>query len=156
MPTVDFFKEKAKMPQFLLVLFILEFFLVLILGNLDKYEMIYLTLFNVFFCGIIFFSSFSLQLNKFGVSYSFLLIRNKIPWYDIKYIELKNTLMGDFPLGYGVRYSRKLGWAYVFGSDTALYIELKNQKKYVLNVKNKEHLICFIKENGLTEFFINI
>lgn len=49
MPTVDFFKEKAKMPQFLLVVFILEFFLVLILGNLDKYEMIYLTLFNVFF-----------------------------------------------------------------------------------------------------------
>lgn len=64
--------------------------------------------------------------------------------------------MGDFPLGYGVRYSRKLGWAYVFGSDTALYIELKNQKRYVLNVKNKEHLIYFIKENGLTEFFINI
>lgn len=143
----EFFREKTKLPKFILGLFLFQFFLVVLLSDWEKNEIVYLTIFNTLICILIFFSPFSVYIDKSTVSYSFWFINKKIEWKEIESLEIKDKIMEDFPLGFGVRYSKKFGWAYVFGSQTGLYINLKNGQKRVLNVNNKTELLHFLNEN---------
>ena len=146
MHNTKFFKESTKLPRFLLGLFLFQFFLVLLLNEWENNEIIYFIIFNSLICILIFFSPFSVYIDKSTVSYSFLFINKKISWNEIESIEIKDEIMGDFPLGWGIKYSKKLGWAYVFGSKTGLFINLKNGKKRVLNINNTIELQLFLND----------
>lgn len=147
MQSTKFFREKTRLPKFILGLFLFQFFLVVFLSDWKNNEIVYFTLFNILICILIFISPFSVYIDKSTVSYSFLFINKKISWNEIESIEIKDKIMDDFPLGFGIKYSKKLGWAYVFGSKTGLYINLKNGKKRVLNVNNNIELLNFLNDN---------
>lgn len=71
--------------------------------------------------------------------------KKQIPWDSIKTIKIKKvTALTDFG-GWGVRYTRKYGWAYMTGSDYAIYIVKKNDKKLALAIKDKKAVADFLK-----------
>jgi hypothetical protein len=56
--------------------------------------------------------------------------------------------LSDF-LGWGVRYSKKYGKAYIINTDYALFLKTKKGKKITISIQNKELLEKYIANNQL-------
>ena len=73
-----------------------------------------------------------------------------LEWSSAQTIEIiKIDALSDF-LGWGLRYSKKYGWGYILGNDYAIFVTLKNNKKYTFTIKDKDLIIAFLEKNNIS------
>ena len=86
------------------------------------------------------------SINTNELRYSvFPFVRKKVPLSEIQSFEIKKlNALGDF-LGWGIRYSTQLGWAYIFFTKEALYLTKNSGKKLVLSIRNKEQFYSVLE-----------
>ena len=81
------------------------------------------------------------------IEYSiFPFFKKTIQYKQIKLLKISElNAMSDF-LGWGIRYSKKLGWGYIFFTENAMYLETEN-KKNVISIKNKQIVLDFLNNH---------
>lgn len=87
---------------------------------------------------------FRYKLFPFHINYK------KIDWKDLDVIHFSNISALSDLLGWGLRYSKKFGWAYIFNSDDVILLQLKNGKKIAITIKNKSEIIEFLRANKIS------
>lgn len=76
--------------------------------------------------------------------------KRKVYYSEVKSIKVAPlNALSDF-WGWGVRYSMRLGWGYIFFTKKAIYLETEKGKR-VISVKDKEEIIAFFDENKYLE-----
>ncbi|PUU70167.1 hypothetical protein DBB36_10080 [Flavobacterium sp. WLB] len=133
-------KEISKLPSFIFVLFgiqLIVFLCLIIKREKSDWEIFYVllpvTMIFTFLKMTFIINAELLQykLTPFHFSYK------KIMWKDVEAIKIsKIDALSDF-LGWGVRYSRKYGWSYIFNSNDIIFLKLKSGKKITFTIKNK-------------------
>lgn len=143
------FNEITRFPNFIIILFFVQFFLFIIytLNNKEDKGLIYFSV-GILFIGILMFlTRLKIKITKKEIEYKMTpFIYKKISTKDIKKIQLiKISALTDFS-GWGIRFSKKYGWAYITNSGYALFIEKNNGKKLVFSIKNKDDLNEYLNE----------
>lgn len=145
-------KEISKMPAFLLIMFFIQlivFFYYFIKIKSQDLEIFYIlipvTLLLVFVKMTIVLNSRSFKYKLFPIHFKF----KEIEWNEISHVQIsKINALSDF-FGWGLRYSRKYGWGYIFNSNDAILLTLKNDKKITITVKDRTEIIKFLTENKI-------
>lgn len=137
------FKEITRFPNFIIVLFLVQFifFIIYTLNNKEDKSLIYFSI-GILFLGIIMYLiRLNIKITKKEVLYQMTpFIRKKIQIKDIKELQIiKISALTDFS-GWGIRYSKKYGWGYITNTDYGLFIEKNNGKKLTFSIKNKDEL----------------
>ena len=74
----------------------------------------------------------------------------EIHWNEISHVQIyKINARSDF-FGWGSRYSRKYGWAYIFNSNDAILLTLKkSNKKITITIKDKAEILKYLNDNKI-------
>jgi hypothetical protein len=136
-----------------ILLFLLFLTIIPILFFCLKENKIDWILFLILFFMILIISVFSckIAINNCELRYNlFPLILNKtIKWDDVVKVELiRINALYDF-FGWGLRYSIKYGWGYIFEGDYGLFINTNNGRKIVFSIKNIDELGAFLEKNQI-------
>ncbi len=145
-------KQTSRFPIIISILFIVQFIFFAVYYLNNKHDR---TLF-IFSIGILLIglflilSKFQLVINESYLEYSiFPIVKRKIEWSKIKeYKVSKVSALNDFS-GWGIRYSFKYGWGYIFDSDSALTIYRTNGKKLTFSINNDDEIITFLKRKNI-------
>jgi hypothetical protein len=82
--------------------------------------------------------------------FPFTIVSKTIQWSDIDTIQIKNAdALSNF-FGWGVRYSKDYGWAYITNCEYAIYLTKKNKKRLVISIKDKEEVVDFFAKNNIS------
>ena len=145
-------KEISKLPSFIFVLFGIQLiiFLYLIIKTKSEYLEIFYILLPVTIILLVLKLTvvidsriFKYRLFPFHFGYK------EIEWKEIEMVEIsKIDALSDF-MGWGLRYSTKYGWGYIFNSNDAILLTLKNGKKLVFTIKNKIEIMKFLTDNKI-------
>lgn len=146
-------KETSRLPGFILILFAIQLIVFLFLFIKNKksdleifYVLVPISLILIFLKMSIVVGSTSFKYKLFPFHFNY----KKIDWNDINEVHIsKISALSDF-LGWGLRYSRKFGWAYIFNSDDVILFQLKNGKKMAVTIKDKNAIIRFLTENQIS------
>ncbi|PWB20761.1 hypothetical protein [Flavobacterium sp. HTF] len=146
-------KEMSKLPDFVFILFGIQFIIFLFLFTEEKkadlgllYILLPITLILVFLrmTVILDAKAFRYKLFPFQITY------RTIEWDQIEKIQIsKIDALSDF-LGWGLRYSKKYGWSYIFNSNNVISLIFKNGKKVTMTIKNKEEVVQFLNDNKIS------
>ena len=147
----DQFRENSGFPNFITILFIIQFvfFLFYWHKNQDDKYLLYFSI-AIFLIGVFLaFAKMTLTMNDEWLTYSFSLFPVvKIRWKEVEHAEvLSISPIEDFA-GWGIRYSAKYGWGYITNLDNGLFIRKTNGKKVVLSIKNRKAVVDFLKHKG--------
>lgn len=144
------YQESSKFPSFIPLIFFFQFILFFFYFEKNKHKdnSLLFFLLGILFIGIILlFTRLKLVIDHKYIKYKFsLLPYNKISWDDVSEIrieELKNSS------GWGIKYSKEYGWAYLSDSKFILRIIKKSGKKNSISVVDKEKLDLFLIKNNL-------
>jgi hypothetical protein len=145
------YSQTTKFPRILLFCFFLT--IIPILFFCLKENKIDWVLFLILFCIVLILNLFSckIEISNYELKYNlFPLIFNKtIKWDDVVKVELiRLNALYDF-LGWGLRYSIKYGWGYIFEGDYGLFISTKNGRKVVFSIRNIDELSTFLEKNQI-------
>lgn len=146
-------KEVSKIPNFLTILFIIQ--LIVFLFIYIKSESKDLSIFYIILpvTLILALSKMTIILDDKKFKYKLFPLHfffKEINWNDVKELKIsKVDALSDF-LGWGLRYSTKYGWGYIFNSNDAIILTLKNDKKIVFTIKDKTEIIAFLTNNNIT------
>lgn len=145
-------KEVSKMPSFILILFGIQFMFFLVFFFKTKsidlgifYILLPVTFILAFskMTIIVTVTSFKYKLFPLHINYK------EIDWKEIKEIKIsKIDALSDFA-GWGLRYSRKYGWGYIFSSNDAILLTFRNNKKIAITIKDKTEIINFLTYNQI-------
>ncbi|AIM36900.1 hypothetical protein KO02_09505 [Sphingobacterium sp. ML3W] len=148
--------EKTRMPRTMLVILVFQFLLLMLLYIRDRENQSFMIIALIIGLLVFFlwFSSLSLKIDSEAIAYRFTpFISNRIPWHNIKYTEvIKLEALQDFA-GWGIRHSKKYGWAYITDAEYGLFIERKDGKKMTIAIKDKDALEKCLKENMLLDVY---
>ncbi|MCS3553158.1 MULTISPECIES: hypothetical protein [unclassified Sphingobacterium] len=132
------FKEKHKLPKFILIIYMIQY-VVLTLYYLKMDVMPVYYHFPAIIIGVLLFiCRCKLILNDNGI------LTNSFFYLFKRKYDLKNTdsckfdsisALGDFG-GWGIRYSKKYGWSYIFSSDDIVTFCFENKKKVTFSIQN--------------------
>lgn len=145
-------KEVSKIPTFLTILFIIQ--LIVFLFIYIKSESKDLSIFYIILpvTLILALSKMTIILDDKKFKYKLFPLHfffKEINWNDVKELKIsKVDALSDF-LGWGLRYSTKYGWGYIFNSNDAIILTLKNDKKIVFTIKDKTEIITFLTNNNI-------
>jgi hypothetical protein len=144
-------KETSKMPSFILMLFGIQLIVFLFLFiNTKKIDLdiFYVLLPTSLILGV---TKMTIILNKTMFKYRLFPLHlnyKEIEWKEIKQIQIsKIDALTDFS-GWGLRYSKKYGWGYIF-SNEAILLTFKNDKKITITIKSKTEIVNFLTENKI-------
>lgn len=132
------FQEKNRFPKFILIIYIIQY-VVLTLYYLNQGLMpAYYHIPTIIIGFLLFGCRSKLILNDDGILInSFFSFFNKK--YDLKKIDsckfANMSALGDFG-GWGIRYSKKYGWSYIFNSDDIVTFCFENKKKVTFSIQN--------------------
>jgi hypothetical protein len=145
-------KETFKFPKILAILFVVQFafFIIYFLNNEEDRTLLLFSI-VIFVIGVILaFAKFHLYIGNNGISYSLFPFTSKvIQWKDVKNCEInKISALDDFS-GWGIRYSKKYGWGYIFDSSYALSVFNTNGRRITFSIKDKKAIEKIVKKNKL-------
>ncbi len=150
------FQEKSGFPKFILIILVFQSIVTTLILLKDKespWVVLYVTVPLILLFA---FSFLRLRINQNYFEYSFFPFTfktTKIPWNEIQEIQFVNTdPISDFG-GWGVRFSKKYGKAFITGNNEIIFLQLKNGKKRSFTIINKEKILYFFNENEIS--FIN-
>lgn len=147
------FEEKHRLPKFILIIYSIQY-VVLTLYDLNQGLMpAYYHIPTIIIGFLLFGCRSKLILNDDGILTNsfFYFFKRK---YDLKEIDsckfANISALGNFG-GWGIRYSKKYGWSYIFNSDDIVTFYFKNKKKVTFSIQNIAELktaltnldICF-------------
>lgn len=146
------FTQTTRTPKFLFVFFIVQLVTVLSLhfsdSNFDL-TVFYIILPVTF---ILIFTKFDIEFSIEHLKYKMFplnLYYKEIKWNETEKVEIVNIdALSDF-LGWGLRWSKKYGKSYIFDSNFALFITLKNNKRITFSINEKEKIVHFFDENNI-------
>lgn len=125
------FQEKYKFPAFILIIYAVQYVMVT-LYYLRYGQILLLYHIPAIILGVLLFA-FNAEISvteNSVLTYSFFYFFCEV--YDLKKVESckfnEITAMNDF-MGWGIRYSRKYGWSYIFSSDSILTVYSKDIRK---------------------------
>ena len=145
-------KEMSKLPSFILVLFgiqLIVFFCIAIKAKKLDLEILYVLL-PVAIILVFFKMTVIIDAKFFKYKlFPFHFIYKEIEWKDVEFVRIaKIDAFSDF-LGWGLRYSKKYGWAYIFNSSDVILLTLNNGKKLAITIKDKVGIMEFLNDNKI-------
>lgn len=133
--------ETFNFPKFLSVLFIIQFvfFIIYSMNNKEDSSLLWFSVVILLIGLFLILAKFNLKISKNGINYSIFPFVNKgIKWKDVKNYEInKISALNDFA-GWGIRYSKKYGWGYIFNSNYALTILTEDRKKVTFSIQHQD------------------
>lgn len=145
-------KEISRLPGFILLLFAVQIIVVLFLYfNRKETDLgVFYVLFPVALILAVFKLTVLISVDSFKYKlFPFHFFYKKIAWEQIEMIQFsKIDALYDF-LGWGLRYSGKYGWGYIFNSGDVILIRLKNGKKRAVTIKDRVSIIQFLTANNI-------
>ncbi len=144
-------KQTFKFPRILTIAFVIQF-LVFILFCYKTNEVNnawMLTSIFFFLIGAFLFFKFHLKIDDSGIKYSFFpFVKKTIKWNNITNCEInKISALYDFG-GWGIRYSIKYGWGYIFCSGDVLTVYKTNGKRITFSIKDKQEIEKWIEKQN--------
>lgn len=141
------YKETTGFPNFILILFLIQFlfFVIYTINNKEDKSLIYYSIGALLLGVLLFFMKLTIKINNQYFEYKMTpFVNRKILFKDIKSIKvIKISAISDF-LGWGIRYSKRYGWGYITNSDFAVSIEKNNGKKLTFSIKDRDRLNEFL------------
>ena len=145
-------KETSKMPSFILILFgiqLIVFLFLFIKSKNSDLEIFYILLPVTLILSL---SKMTVILNTKVFKYKLFPLHlnyKAFEWKEIKQIQIsKIDALSDFA-GWGLRYSKKYGWGYIFSSNDVILLTFKNDKKITITIKDKTEIINFLTEHKI-------
>lgn len=143
--------EILKFPSLLRILAIIQFVTILAIAlktNYSKTDIYIMSAISLFVLFILIFAKLIIKIESEVIKYKcfpFMFTFKSINKSDIKNAYIGNSSDFSNVIGYGLRFSKKYGRGYIFGSDKAIFIELNNGKKIVLSVEKPEDFSIFLR-----------
>jgi hypothetical protein len=148
-------KEISRLPKFIFIIYIVQFVVVsLYLFQKEIGPSTFYILGGIGALGLILMLvSLKIELTPKSIQYLFSPFQIKakaIFWLDVESIHIKKIdPLTDF-LGWGIRYSKKYGWAYITSSEYIIFITQKNKKKRAFSIKDPKKVIKFLTKNNIS------
>jgi hypothetical protein len=147
------YHEQSGMPIFILTIFILQMAL---------FGVLYLKTSSSFYIGVmgaiilvgllLFLTRLNISVSHTAISYQFFPFVWKtriIKWADIEKAEvIKLSALSDFS-GWGLRYSKSLGWGYITSTNFGLRLKKSDGSQIVLSLRHKDEFINFLSREDL-------